>query len=175
MEVNMTHSDSPIVQAEFFHRSKFKAVSLDEVFNEWRGGQTRLARQTTLRFNDNGLVLHRCAREARLERLEEELRPYALTNGFWHLWFKMRHASVLKNLKQLRSSRVEFMANQVADMLHNERAILIRDPNLSFRLIRLNERHEVLEAIRGAPEVWIFLFAHNDLEAPTQRVLGLVT
>ncbi len=173
----MTHLNLPIVQAEFFHITNFKLASLDEVFNECVERVYENSRvKTTLRFYDDGEVLQRVAKEARLERLDSEFDKRAERNrqrkGIFRLLHTMRHVSVMKKMQKLRESRVAFMADQVAEVFEDKRAILIEDLDRSFRLLRLDEQHEVLEAIRQSPAVWIFLFDHNDLAADKQKILG---
>jgi hypothetical protein len=166
--------DTPIVQAEFFHWSEANSVSFVEVYSEFMGRAIDGSPfKTTLRFYDDGeTVLHHLLREAELGELKARLATPHPIKGIRGFWLNRRRRQVSKELRRLRERRVGLLAEQVKEAMRDKLTIMIMNPDdHSFRLLKPNERHEVLEAIRKSPAAWVFLYDYNDLAAEDPRLL----
>lgn len=175
-----------IVQAEFFHVGGKDTPSLDALLEDCgrraadgfelalHRGEARSGIKTVVRFIDSDDTLTNIALRAEaLERRDREImKSFQSTSGLRRWWLNTQSRRLARKIILLkdraRAQSVKLLRKAIRLSYH----VALERPDRSFRLIRKDEAHELLEAATKARSVWIFVFRPNDLLADKNRMIA---
>ena len=174
-----------IAQLEFFHVGGKNASSLDELFRECAkrssdnlklvlaGSDIGTGIKTTVRLYDSDGVLTKLATEAQAnERRSQELwDEFGNARGFrrWHIDRQSRKCARLSI--DYRRQALMLAGYVLADAVTYGREVAVECPDRTFRPLRDNEGHELVESASQAKGVWIFVFKPNFLYTDRNTML----
>lgn len=155
-----------IIQAEFFHVGGENIATLAELLAECQGRAIDGAQiKTTVRFFDKESFLTDLALKlAQAKMKRDELVTLLITAGkFKQIILAYRYHRLHRKIGRMRERNKFLVIKRLCAIAETSQEIGIECPDRSFRLIRRNETHELLERVWKATSVWIFVFEPNDL------------
>jgi hypothetical protein len=171
-------SKQNLVQVEFFHPEMYavlKSLSLPTMIESSREHMARGKRiKTVVRFFDEGNVLTDFVVEfARCKKRKDELEetPVELSSlrGRWHFFRLKRMCGIVCNQRKegLRLATQELLAAATTPT-----GFVVECPDGSFAPLFDYEAHPVLERVRDAVGVWIFIFKPNELRSVQNELVA---
>ena len=170
---------SNVVQAEYFHVGGEASSPLDVIRISAERAALDSRIKTTLRFTDPDGTIAGLATELTKLREDRETIGKRMSGGgsFFLTWMLRFDYSSISRTEALvyKKLRSVMMLKLGADLLTTT-PVAIENPDRSFRLVRPDERHELLEAITAAKgDPWLFIFETDDLLASDAALVASLT
>ncbi len=173
----MDSTHPAVVQAEFFLTGQHTTLgALCAKIGERLADDARI-KITVRYFDHNGSTTHLAQKVQRLqERLDKLMLTMQLTTQavYWWQWMLL-DVKVLWTILHLAATRkrTENLARaSVEEAVLNSRDIAIEDTDCTFHRARRDEMHELIQTVRRATGVWVFVFKPNGLLADTNETLA---
>lgn len=170
-----------IVQVEFFHVGGDTAPSIEALLEECyertseglelilSGHEERSQIKTVVRFfDDTGEFTTIALRAKTLMKRDGELFDEIInSNGLRYWWLSIQFRRLARQQNELRERVKALAVIRLRKAIKNSRDVAVQRFDHRFRLIRGNEKHELIESAAKSKSVWLFVFQPNDLLADT--------
>lgn len=155
---------SRIVQAEFFfHAGDMLDDTIAEVNSRISDGAPI---KRTVRFYQTPLIAthveHEIEAHARHQAILGKVHKRKGLRRRFTWWQQGRAFGRLYCLKQ---RRLEVARSEVTRLFREGDMVMHEQDDRRYKIVPRNERHELVEAIRKATYVWLFVFSADDLNA----------
>lgn len=174
-----------IIQAEFFHVGG-KGLSLEEVFAECRertadsrelsqaGIENDPHIKTVIRFFDKEGILTQAVIEAEeMRKHDEELsnhvsRSWGPVRWLLGMWLHLieRKIAVIDNDLRVATTL------GCATIILSKETVAVEKFDHSFRVVRPEERYDLLQSVCASTSVWVFVFEPNDMLADKNEMIA---
>lgn len=177
-----------IVQAEFFLVGVRSGDSLEVAMTEMRdrianglqdvlGGmdpdEVKTGIKACVRFYDlSGRITALVEREHVLDVAHREANEQFRTSaGLRRMFWRWKLAWLLTKIIDIRDRQHVYTTQEFEAKLNSGQQVAVERQDHTYRIIRKDEAHELVEAIKASHNVWIFLFKYNDLLADKNKLV----
>ncbi len=175
-----------IVQAEFFHVGGNNVDSLEELGNEifgrvqdglplaMEGIEVPPPLKTVVRFYDDDGAVTAFVKEAARLRENHDLLFEAFPSAGWfrRWWIDRQTAQLAGKIVDAKGEALILAIRQFAAAVQASKPIGVECLDHSFRPMKPEESHELVEKVEAAKSLWLFVFQPNDLLADSNKSIA---
>lgn len=175
-----------LVQAEFFNVGNTNSPTLERLLQECDEriaeglplallSKNRTSIKTVVRFFDNSGEITELALRARgLENKYERILDLLFIGGTSRLYAWWTHLR-LDLLQRQKTAAERALHTRTRELLHaairQSRGIAVEKSDHHFRMLRDDERHELLESTTQEKPTWVFVFHPNHLLSDQNKLI----
>lgn len=177
-----------IVQVEFFHvggkdtsLSEFSAECdermadiMEDIFSGVKVSRAQSSLKTCVRFYDVDGSISKFVKHAQDidTRYNDTIMALSPEKGWRQVWQHIKFQWVAHQKHQIKKQKAALAFKGFARTVKTKSPISVEDWEHRYIPMPADEVHELLEAARGARDVWMFLFAHNELFADQNELIA---